>query len=134
MLVKIIRSEESEEHGTLGSMLINGELFCTTLEEDDKDNEQWISCIPTGIYKCKRIKSRSFGDVFEVMNVPSRDDILIHKGNTDDNTTGCILVGQYPGKFADGRRATLNSGKTFKRFMERMIGLNEFDLLIIQVN
>ena len=133
MLVKIIRCEESEEHGTLGSLLISGELFCTTLEPKDADNKENISCIPTGYYHCKRINSPRFGNVFEVSKVPNRTHILFHAGNTDDNTSGCILLGQYPGKLANGDRATLNSGNTFKRFMDRMIGLNEFDLLIIEV-
>jgi hypothetical protein len=66
------------------------------------------------------------------MDVPGRSYILFHKGNTDDNTEGCILLGQYYGKLA-GNRAILNSGNTFDEFMKILDGYDEFSLTIREI-
>jgi hypothetical protein len=34
--------------------------------------------------------------MLQVMNVPEFEYILIHIGNTDDDTSGCLCVGSYP--------------------------------------
>jgi hypothetical protein len=54
-----------------------------------------------------------------VLNVPGRTLILFHAGNRVGNTEGCILLGETIGKLS-GNRAVLNSGVTFKRFMEAL--------------
>ncbi len=88
--------------GTFG-VLFDGDIpFCLTLEREWKDNKRNISCIPVGIYTCKRIDSPKFGDTFQVLRVPDRSDILFHKGNIEDDSHGCIIIGEqyhnYKGK------------------------------------
>lgn len=129
MKVEIIRLEESEEHGTLGVMLLNGECFCCTLELPDRDNKANVSRIPNGEYIIEPHNSPHFGSVWIVLNVPNRSHILIHKGNTDDDTKGCILLGQYFGKLK-GNRAVLNSGNTHNEFMRIM---KEYDKAILVI-
>lgn len=131
MKVELFRLEGSDQ-GTLGALRINGEIFCCTLEPSDEDNQKNISCIPTGNYLCKRVNSPKYGDTFEVTNVPNRTHILVHKGNVEKNTKGCILLGQYWGKLGQNR-AVLNSGKTFKKFLEVTKEVDEFNLFIVQV-
>ena len=128
--IKVIRLEESEQ-GTLGAMTIDGEAFCCTLEPSDEDNQRNISCIPRGDYVASRIKSPRFGDTFEVLDVPGRTYILFHAGNTERNTKGCVLLGQYFGKLK-GERAVLNSGNTFKAFLKRMKDVDSFYLDITE--
>jgi hypothetical protein len=68
--------------------------FAVSLERPWKNNERGVSCIPAGVYECRRVTSPKFGDTFEVTGVAGRSEILIHKGNIDDDTHGCILIGE----------------------------------------
>lgn len=128
MKTKIIRVEKSTD-GVFGVMLINGESFCVTLEPEDHANAVMISCIPPGAYICERVDSPKYGDTFEVKDVPNRTHILIHSGNVEDHTHGCVLLAQYFGKLKE-QRAVLNSGSTFKEFMNTMKGVDRFLLEI----
>lgn len=66
------------------------------------------------------------------MNVPQRYNVIFHAGNIDDNTQACILLGESLGKLK-GNRAILNSGATFKKFMDLLEDYNEFLLTIKEV-
>jgi hypothetical protein len=103
-----------------------------TLEPPDHGNTPSKSSIPAQQYICARHKSPTFGETFLVQDVPHRVAILFHAGNTKNDTAGCIILGQYFGKLRDFR-AILNSGKTFKSFMEIMNGESEFHLTIKEV-
>jgi len=94
MLLRINRVA-SKMFGTFGVFMLNdGTPFAVTLERPWADNKRGLSCIPANIYLCKRIKSGKFGDTFEVGGVPGRNAILFHKGNINNDTHGCILVGE----------------------------------------
>lgn len=125
---RLIRTEESQQ-GTYGSLIICSHVFCVTLELPDRLNAYENSCIPAQQYLCKRKISPKFGETFEITDVPFRKDVLFHKGNTINNTLGCVILAQHYGKLY-GDRAVLNSGKTFKEFMHIMKGINEFSLTI----
>jgi len=92
----IIRDTFSE-FSTIGKLFINGELFCDTLENPYINNERNISCIPEGEYKVRLRLARESAtrDYLHllVQDVPNRDWILFHRGNTAKDTSGCILVG-----------------------------------------
>ena len=102
---------------TVGKLYIDGKYFCDTLEDRDRsiDNsmtEQEIrtikvsseTAIPTGTYritmnvqspKYKKRAAYKFcnGFVPRLLDVKGFDGILIHIGNTKEDTAGCILVG-----------------------------------------
>lgn len=80
--------------GTFGVLLMNNVPLCVTLEDPDNGNQKNISCVPAGIYKCVRHNGAKYKGVWRLLNVPNRDAILIHAGNTINDTEGCILVGQ----------------------------------------
>ena len=132
MKVDLIRLEEHSVEGTFGTMRINGQAFCVTLEPPDKNNAQWISNIPPGKYKCKRYSSAKYPRTFEIIGVPMRSRVLFHSGNTVDDTHGCVILGQYFGKLRDNR-AVLNSGNTFAAFMGLLEDEEGFDFEIIEV-
>lgn len=79
--------------GTRGCMTLNGDLLCYTLERPWLENQTDVSDIPAGFYTVIKHDSDKFQDVWQLLNVPGRDAILIHAGNTIEDTHGCILVG-----------------------------------------
>ena len=103
---------------TIGRLYVNGEFLCNTLEDKDRglsdedslDKIKKIkvpseTAIPTGTYKITlNVVSPSFskkayyknfcgGRLPRLLNVKGFDGILIHKGSTDKDSAGCILVG-----------------------------------------
>lgn len=133
--VEIIRIEDNSLYGTFGALRIDGKVFCVTLELSYRDNEKFISCIPTGEYRCKKITIEKDGKPFTtfiILGVPNRDSVLFHAGNWVKDTNGCVIVAQYWGKLC-GDRAVLNSGKTFDAFMQRMHLIDEFPLKVIKI-
>lgn len=93
----IIRDTFTEK-STIGRLFINGESFCDTLENPWIDNQRSISCIPKGNYKVRlryprESATRDYLHLL-VQDVPNRDYILFHRGNTAKDTSGCILVGK----------------------------------------
>ena len=92
----IIRDTFTKE-STIGELFLNGELMCDTLENPYINNERNISCIPEGEYKVRLRLARESAtrDYLHllVQDVPNRDWILFHRGNSAKDTSGCILVG-----------------------------------------
>ena len=92
----LIRDTFTEE-STIGELFLNGERMCDTLENPYINNERNISCIPEGQYKVRLRKASESGsrDYLHLLveDVPKRDWILFHRGNTAKDTSGCILVG-----------------------------------------
>lgn len=93
---------------TIGKMYIDGNYFCNTLEDVDRGINQKDSldtikrikvagatAIPTGTYKVIVNMSPKFQrNLPRLIDVPGFEGILIHRGNTDKDTAGCILVGE----------------------------------------
>ena len=131
-MVRILRINEDEQHGTFGVLLIQGEPFCVTLEPSDQLNAPFKSSIPAQQYWCEKYISAKYGETFRVKNVPQREHILFHPGNRVIDTEGCIILAQHWGKLR-GDRAVLNSGATFRKFMDVMAPFNQFHLTIREV-
>jgi len=115
--VKIVRIAEVPSEGMFGVLKLNETPFCVTLEREWRENRPNESCIPTGQYTCSIVNSPRFGVTWEVKNVPGRTNILFHPGNRIDDSLGCIILAQHYGKL-HGNLAVLNSGTTFKKFMD----------------
>lgn len=95
MELKLIRKIYSDQ-STLGSLFVNGEFECFTLERPRegvmKANPPY--CIPAGTYPVKPRWSEHFQkNVLGVYDVPGRTDIEIHIGNFPTDVKGCIAVG-----------------------------------------
>lgn len=120
----ILKREEPKDYGTFGTITLpDGKQF-DTLELPDKDNKRQISCIPEGVYQCNIINSPKFGQVYGVLNVPNRANILIHAGNYGGDVEkgyrsdilGCILLGKGRGKLND-QPVVVSSKVALKEFM-----------------
>ena len=92
---------EYKEEATLGFLKdSDGNDLCRTLErpnlsnakDDPKTSVNESSCIPEGIYLCKRYSSAKYDKTWEVIGVPGRSKILIHSANTVDQLLGCIAT------------------------------------------
>jgi hypothetical protein len=81
---------------TIGSLFVNGAYFCDTLE--DKVREKKVmhqTAIPYGTYPVIVNLSPSKKRMLpRLLDVPHFEGILIHRGNTADDSSGCIIVGE----------------------------------------
>lgn len=107
MKLKLKRRFFGEKY-TIGSIDINGAYFCDTLEDKNRDlnydgdlndpGEDKIfseTAIPFGVYVIElRMSPRFKRELPRLLNVPGFDGVLIHRGNTANDTSGCILVGE----------------------------------------
>ena len=125
--VKLFRVSSSLS-GTFGVMVHKGLPICVTCEDPWNDNKPNISCIPEGIYEAVPHSGVKYKNVWVLKNVPARSAILIHNGNTNKDTEGCILVGNG---FAliNGVQGVVNSIATLTQL--RTILPDEFELEII---
>jgi TPP-dependent 2-oxoacid decarboxylase len=104
MKIKMYRYS-SQSKTTLGVILIDNKFQCYTIEDRyRKEKVKHETRIPKGNYK---IKLRDFGSHYNkyigkyaghkgmlwLQDVPEFTDILIHIGNDQEDTSGCILTG-----------------------------------------
>jgi Family of unknown function (DUF5675) len=111
------------------SVLMTENFKCETLEHAYSDGSNFIPKIPIGNYTCQRYLSPKFGyEVFRLINVPEHDFIEIHKGNTNVDSDGCILLGEA----RDGG-TILYSKFAFDSFMNFLSSIDEFTLSVENV-
>jgi hypothetical protein len=95
------------ESYTIGSLSIDGKKFCDTLEDKVRDlNKNGVfdgdekkvygeTAIPYGTYDVVVDYSPKFKrELPRLQNVRHFEGILIHRGNTAEDSAGCILVGE----------------------------------------
>lgn len=118
MKIEVIRTDFSST-ATIGSLLIDGEFFCYTLEDVVRETGAKVpgkTAIPYGVYEVIiNMSSRFQKEMPLLLNVPGFAGIRIHPGNTDVDTDGCILVGN--------RKQTnriLNSKVTYNLLFQKM--------------
>lgn len=129
---------------TIGSLYIDGEYFCDTIEDVDRGLLQSMTleeinkikvygetAIPKGIYKITlnvqspKYKTRDQykfcnGYLPRLLNVLGFDGILIHIGNYPKDSLGCILVGENKVK-----GQVINSTITFKKLYNILINAQD---------
>ena len=130
----IVDRKWKKQSYTISNLTIDGKWFCNVLEDADRglDNSMSedmirtlkkpsITAIPRGTYeitldvvspkysKVQFYKDVCNGKVPRLKNVKGFDGILIHAGNTDKDSSGCLLVGVNKIK-----GQVLNSRETFK--------------------
>lgn len=121
MRSRLIRIDKIDQ-GLIGVLIVGESDFgCFTLELD-------TTFIKTGSYLCKRFHGSKWRNTFEIV-ISGHTAVLFHAGNTEADTRGCVLLGNTIGKLK-GDRAILNSGNTFKSFLEVTNNLSEFNLFI----
>jgi len=92
---------------TNGMLFINGIFECYTLEDQYQAVKvMHETCIPEGTYKIKFRKTGGFHakyteryknahhGMLHIQDVPNFTYILIHTGNSDEHTSGCLIIGE----------------------------------------
>lgn len=115
----------------------NDHLIAVTLEHAYKVGEEYCAKVDLGTYRCVRHpRSRLPYETFMLEDVPDFQGqpvtgILIHRGNFQSDSVGCILLGESIGQNGPaGAQMILRSRITFDQFMKMQKGLSEFTLII----
>ena len=117
--IEITRTRQNK-NGIVGILSIDNDPFCVTMERPWEDNKANVSCVPVGIYALKRITSPTFGDTFEIQDVPNdRKHCIFHWGNTIVDSRGCVLTGLKIGRLGDDL-AILASKDAYNEFLAAM--------------
>lgn len=110
------------DDGAFSVLLWDSRPFAVSVERAQADG---LPIIRNGSYLCKRdFFHRGGYPTFEVQ-VAGHDRILFHKGNTETDSEGCILVAESFG-ILSGKTAVLDSKGGFAEFMALAGQLNEF--------
>ena len=122
----------ADERGTPGALFVDGKLECFTLENPWKGNERNVSCVPAGTYKLRHTNSPRYGpDSLKLCDVPGRSHILIHQGNWERNTRGCILVGKQSAAAPGQEMAVYKSVNALNALKRRVAdSINEAEIEI----
>lgn len=107
MEIKVKRITPIDYPYTIGKMYIDGDYFCDTLEDRVRDINKngkfdngevkvaGETAIPYGRYQVVVTMSPKFKrELPRLLNVPNFEGILIHRGNTDKDSAGCLLLGE----------------------------------------
>lgn len=135
MRLKVKRIYKGEYY-TIGKLYIDDQYFCDTIEDKDRQLDDGMSepliksmkvygqtAIPTGTYiidmntTSPKFKDRTWakpygGKLPRLVGVKGFEGILIHVGNTQQDSLGCILIGynKIKGK-------VINSTACFQKLM-----------------
>lgn len=121
MILQLRRYAYTPEE-TLGRLTFDGfQLF--TVESPWLLNRRFQSCIPDGRYNCEPFDSVKHPNCWEVLNVPDRDGILFHIGNSSADCTGCII----PGLTRTGLNVW-NSADAMRLLRDVLAGVESFSL------
>lgn len=128
------------DDSTLGLLFLDGEWACYTLEDEYRTRKVYGETrIPAGRYKViLRVEggfhnrySRKFPDMHRgmlwVKDVPGFEYILVHIGNRDDDTAGCLLVGDQANNNRIDDGFVAHSTQAYRRIYPRIAAACELD-------
>lgn len=142
---------------TIGQLHLDGRFLCHTCEDTRRYYEAPKSdpryepkvygktCIASGIYPLidrrhggfwmrytKRFRSIGHKGMIEIIDVPQFGDVLIHCGNTAENSHGCLLLGrQHNANFIAASSATY---KRVYQIIYPLVKRGVIDLKIIDID
>ena len=134
MLKLELKRTAKKDTYTIGKLYLNGEYFCDTLEDKDRDLNKdgdlndagegkvyGETAIPYGTYTVVLTMSARFKKVLPLIeNVKHISGIRIHNGKSAPHSHVCVLVG----KNTEVGKVT-NSKSTFEKLMVRLVDASE---------
>ena len=149
----VVDRKWKKEKYTISNLTIDGKWFCNVLEDKDRGlssnmpvstikmlKKASITAIPSGTYEItldvvspKYSKKQQYkaidGKLPRLLDVPGFEGILIHIGNTAEDSAGCILVGHNKVK-----GQVVNSTATFNELYSLLLdGKKRGEKLIIKI-
>lgn len=132
-----LRRRTFTENSTIGSLYIDGQFFCYTLEDKDRGLTQSMSlatillkkifgktAIPYGIYSLILSQSNRFKrELPELLKVLGFKGVRFHRGNWAGDTEGCVIVGFK--KSADAVFDSTNAEKAIMLKLQEAVRKNE---------
>jgi len=122
MKITIVRPEIQDLDYTISKLYINNEHFCDVMEDRDRNlfsndlktikalKVKHKTAIPYGVYEVVLSYSERFKKFLPLLtNVPGFLGIRIHAGNTEVDSSGCLLPG-----ISDGRSVKKSIATTSK--------------------
>ena len=138
----VVDRKWKKQNYTISNLTIDGKWFCNVLEDKDRNldssmsiakirelKKPSITAIPRGTYEITldvvspKYSTNTFykqvcnGKVPRLLNVKGFEGILIHAGNTDKDSAGCLLVGMNL-----ERGKVLKSQETFRKLYKMLSG------------
>ncbi len=132
MKINLIRTQFGDD-ATNGLLFIDEVFECFTLEDQYQDKKVYgETCIPEGTYPVEFRKEGGFHNrysakydfhkgMLEIKNIPNFKWVLFHLGNTDENTAGCVLVGDTQQDLDVSKDGFIgSSGNAYKKFYPKV--------------
>ena len=133
MLIDVFRFA-SDDDTTLSTISVNGRFVCFGLEDEYRRGPKvpGETRIPAGDYAVRLRTtgafhgrySRRFSDIhrgmLELVDIPNFTHVLIHVGNDDGHTAGCLLTGTSANSDT-GRMSVGASALAYKRLYQRVV-------------
>lgn len=127
---------------TAGKLYVDGEFYCYTLEDPIREGKiPGKTAIPRGeyailprehgrFYKLMQERHKWHRGMLQLMNVYDFTDILIHPGNTTEDTEGCLLLGEH---YSSQEQIVIRSNKAYKKLYNKCILEAEQGQLLINL-
>jgi hypothetical protein len=130
-IVKIKRIAFKENY-TIGRLYVDDIYICDTIEDkvrvlnSAKDKVYGFTAIPAGEYKADVAFSNKFRyNVVRLFGVNYFEGIYIHKGNTEKDSLGCIIVG-----YNDKKGWVSRPTEALNKLMAAIKGYDELKVII----
>ena len=103
----ILKRWTHDDRPTIGGLYHRGELLCGSVEDQKQPPGNKVpgkTRIPEGAYPLRwrehgrwaaRFQKQGFPGSLEICDVPNFSDVLVHIGNDQGDTEGCVLPNRY---------------------------------------
>ena len=129
----ILQRYSDNKDDTLGLFFLDGRFCSYTLEDEyRKDKIKGETRIPAGEYLIRireedtpltlkyRGKYAWFENHIEILDIPNFKGVYIHIGNYDENTDGCVLLGDAANNNTIGKGVISYSTNAYERFYKEV--------------
>lgn len=146
-----LRRLDGGPHDTIGELRLDGRLLAFTLEDEGRETKVvGETRIPAGTYPVRlraegghhQRYARRFAKergptwhrgMLEIQDVPGFRWVLIHIGNTERDTAGCVLVGDGVSGLGSDVRALVGSTTAYVRVYEELVRAAEAGELELEI-